>query len=101
MELKGSSKEHLGMDCSCDGCSTAPASGRKPTDLSRRGFVCSAVAGTAGILAGATVSAIRPALAQSTITPDEALKAMMDGNQRYVDGQLQSLNEDLSILKAK
>ena len=25
----------------------------------------------------------------------------MDGNQRYVSGQLQSLNEDLAILKAK
>ncbi|WP_245444806.1 carbonic anhydrase [Pseudaminobacter soli (ex Li et al. 2025)] len=36
-----------------------------------------------------------------TLTPDEAFKAMMDGNQRYLDGQLQSPNEDLSILKAK
>ncbi len=33
--------------------------------------------------------------------PDDALKALMDGNQRYIGGQLQSLNEDLSILKAK
>jgi carbonic anhydrase len=53
------------------------------------------------VLAGAAVSSIRPAAAQSTLTPDAALKEMMDGNQRYVDGQLQSLNEDLSILKAK
>ena len=28
-------------------------------------------------------------------------KALMDGNERYVAGQLQSLNEDLDILKAK
>jgi carbonic anhydrase len=35
------------------------------------------------------------------LTPETALKALMDGNQRYVGGQLQSLNEDLSILKAK
>ena len=40
-------------------------------------------------------------MAQSTLTPDEALKALMDGNQRYVGGQLKSLNEDLAILKAK
>ena len=44
---------------------------------------------------------VRPASAQSTLTPEEALKALMDGNERYVSGQLQSLNEDLSILKAK
>jgi carbonic anhydrase len=42
-----------------------------------------------------------PALAQSTSTPDDALKALMDGNGRFVSGQLQSLNEDLSILKSK
>jgi carbonic anhydrase len=35
------------------------------------------------------------------LTPEAALQALMDGNQRYVAGQLQSLNEDLSILKAK
>ncbi|HEX3215796.1 MAG TPA: carbonic anhydrase [Aestuariivirgaceae bacterium] len=42
-----------------------------------------------------------PALAQSTSTPDDALKALMDGNGRFVSGQLQSLDEDLSILKSK
>jgi carbonic anhydrase len=35
------------------------------------------------------------------MAPDDALKAMMDGNRRFIDGRLQSLNEDLSILKAK
>jgi carbonic anhydrase len=42
-----------------------------------------------------------PALAQSTSMPDDALKALMDGNGRFVSGQLQSLDEDLSILKSK
>jgi carbonic anhydrase len=101
MELKGTSTQHVATACSCDGCSTAAAGGTKANDLSRRGFLCSAVASTAAVLAAATVAPAGPALAQSTLTPDEALKAMMDGNQRYVAGQLESLNEDLAILKAK
>jgi carbonic anhydrase len=54
-----------------------------------------------GAALAAAVSSARPASAQSTIAPDDALKAMMDGNRRFIDGRLQSLNEDLSILKAK
>jgi carbonic anhydrase len=60
-----------------------------------RGFRRNAVTGTA------VVSRSAPASTQSTFTPDAALEALMDGNQRYVAGQLQSLDEDLSILKAK
>jgi len=89
------------MGCGCDSCSGEQAGREKGANLSRRGFLCSAVGGTAVALAGATVSSTRSALAQSTLTPDAALKEMMDGNQRFVSGQLQSLNEDLSILKAK
>src|SRR5262245_6056772 len=63
----------VGLVCRCEGCS-------KDADRARRA---------------------RPASAQSTLTPDEALKALTDGNGRYVGGQLQSLNEDLSILKEK
>ncbi|BCH32053.1 carbonic anhydrase [Mesorhizobium sp. L-8-10] len=92
---------HVGVACGCDSCSTAQGGAEKDGALSRRGFLASAVGGTAAVLAGATVSTTRPALAQSTLTPDAALKELMDGNQRYVGGQLQSLNEDLSILKAK
>jgi carbonic anhydrase len=57
----------------------------------------------ASLLAGASVELARPtpAAAQSTLTPEAALQAMMDGNQRFVDGRLQSLAEDLSILKQK
>jgi len=43
--------------------------------------------------------AIRPALAQTALTPDAALQRMMDGNGRYVRQRLQSFNEDLSILR--
>jgi Carbonic anhydrase len=63
-------------------------------------FLCNATAGTAVVLAGATFIDALPASAQSKLTHDATLKALMDGNQRYVGGQLQSLDEDLSILKA-
>lgn len=86
--------------CVCGDCSKDRSDNGNNTDLSRRGFLCSAIGGTAAVLAGATVSSTRPALAQTTLAPEEALQAMMDGNARYVGGQLQSLNEDLSILKA-
>jgi carbonic anhydrase len=87
--------------CGCDTCSTGQPVRERDASLSRRGFLCGAIAGTAAVVAGATVTDIRPALAQSTSTPDEALKTLMDGNQRYIAGALRSLDEDLSILKAK
>ena len=67
----------------------------KDADPARRGFLYSAIAGTAAVLAGVTVIRAQATTAQSTLTPDAALKALMDGNQRYVGGRLQSLNEDL------
>ena len=65
-----------------------------------RGGVGSAAA---GILASAGVefAALRPSLAQSKLTPDAALQALMDGNQRYVDQKLTFYREDLRILKRK
>jgi len=91
----------LDKACRCGCGSTEPAGHEKDADLARRGFLCNAIASSAVVLAGATVIRARSASAQSTLTPEAALKALMDGNQRYVAGQLQSLNEDLSILKAK
>jgi carbonic anhydrase len=88
-----------GIICRCINCSREQRGGVKPLDLSRRGFLCSAFAGAAVALAGA--ASVRPASAQSALSPEAALQAMMDGNQRYANGQLQSLNEDLAILKAK
>jgi hypothetical protein len=72
MHSKNTSENFAG-ECGCDGCSTKSI-GHKTTDFSRRGFLC-AVAGTAAVLAGATASSIRPALAQSNLTPDQALRS--------------------------
>jgi carbonic anhydrase len=101
MKPNNTFSKQTGTACRCDTCSTESGGREKGADLTRRGFLCSAIAGTAVVLGGAAVSSTRPALAQSTLTPEAALKELMDGNQRYIDGQLQSLNEDLSILKAK
>jgi carbonic anhydrase len=95
------SAQAVDMATRCNCGSTEPAGHHNDADLARRGFLCNAIASSAVVLAGATVIRARPASAQSTLTPEAALKALMDGNQRYVAGQLQSLNEDISILKAK
>lgn len=37
--------------------------------------------------------------AQSSLTPDQALKELMDGNERFVSGSMTSFEHDLKILK--
>lgn len=90
-----------GMTCHCGDCPVEPHQGAG-RDVDRRGFLRGTVAASvAGLLGGAALAAGGPASAQDIRTPDDALKAMMDGNQRYVGGQLRSPGEDLSMLKAK
>ena len=70
--------------------------------LSRRRFLGTALAGTAATLVGAASTGFllpMPALAQSPLTPDEALKALLDGNQRYIDGRFKSFDVDKQILR--
>ncbi len=70
--------------------------------LSRRRFLTSSLAGgAASLLAGAGTEELLspPLLAQSNLTPDEALKELMDGNARFVEGKLTSFAHDLKILK--
>jgi carbonic anhydrase len=62
-------------------------------------------------LAGAAVGLIpvaaaqfpfaRSAQAQSTMTPEQALQALSEGNARFVAGEMTSFDEDLKILKEK
>ncbi|HZD47372.1 MAG TPA: carbonic anhydrase [Silvibacterium sp.] len=75
---------------------------QSPAALSRRRFLVTALAGTAATLIGAASTGFllpEPALAQSNLTPDEALKALLDGNQRYIDGRFKSFDEDQQILR--
>ena len=76
--------------------------GSPDSALSRRKFLGSALAGTAATLLGAASTgflAPEPALAQSNLTPDEALKALLDGNERFVSEKLSSFDKDLKILR--
>jgi len=67
--------------------------------LSRRDLLAAAAA--AGLAGGVTAAALasRPAAAQSTLSPDQALERLMAGNARYVKGGLTAFNADLAILK--
>jgi carbonic anhydrase len=66
--------------------------------VSRRQFI--------GATAASMLAAVSPDLfsvsqlqAQSPLTPDEALKELMDGNERFASGRMTSLEHDLKILK--
>jgi len=71
-------------------------------NVSRRNsikFVAGAI-GT-GILAariGADVATPEPAIAENELTPDAAMKKLMEGNKRFVDRKRQSPNQDLPRL---
>jgi carbonic anhydrase len=103
MKLEGVSDERPRTACACGSCRTTPPHRTDGADPARRGFLRTVLGGTAAsVLAGATIAGARPAAAQDDpTTPDAALRAMLDGNQRFVGGRLHSHAEDLSILKAK
>jgi carbonic anhydrase len=61
----------------------------------RRQFVAGLAA--AGVVAGRGV----PALAQTGMTGEAAMRELMAGNERFVAGQITSFPEDLKILKEK
>ena len=70
--------------------------------LSRRKFLGTALGGTMATLAGAASMSFfstQSALAQSNLTPDDALKALLDGNGRSASGRLSTLDQDLKILR--
>jgi carbonic anhydrase len=58
---------------------------------------------TAGLMAGwgAEIALPKIARAQTQMTPDAALQTMMDGNKRFIQGQMTSFNDDLKLLKEK
>jgi carbonic anhydrase len=70
-------------------------------DLTRRGFLRAATAGSAGaaIHLDLGVSAPRIAHAQPPATPKDALKALMDGNARFTANQMISFDEDLDLIR--
>src|SRR5271156_6597288 len=72
------------------------------SESSRRGFLQMTLGGTlAGLAtaAGVEFATPHPVLAQSKLSPDAALKELMDGNQRFISGRMTSHELDLAILK--
>ena len=71
-------------------------------DMSRRRFVRTTVAATAGTLAqlGTHSAGPRP-LFQTTLSPEASLNELMEGNQRYVSGNMTAHEHDLQMLHAK
>jgi len=68
---------------------------------SRRTILRGAAAVGAGVLAGGVGSRPDAALAQTApATADEALKRLLDGNQRFTQGKINAANRDLDRLKA-
>lgn len=81
----------------------SPIAGEAGRALSRRCFLRRTVATTAGSLVGlgTNFAAPRTAFSQTTHSPEEALKELMDGNQRYVSGTMTAHEHDLGVLHAK
>ena len=75
---------------------------RNTTGFGRREFLGGALAtaaiGTA-VRVGVEMVAPAEAYAQSNLTPDEALKALMAGNERFAANKLTSIEHDLVALK--
>ena len=69
--------------------------------IARRQFLRHVLAGavTGAAVAGIAVALPRPLLAQTPLTPDAALRALMAGNERFDNHQLTSVEHDLRILK--
>jgi carbonic anhydrase len=64
---------------------------------SRRVFLHTTLIG-AGLAVSARGSA---ALAQTALSPDAALRQLMEGNRRFIDNLMVSFDQDLDVLRAK
>ena len=72
------------------------------TGFGRREFLggaLSAAAVGAATRVGADMISPEPAHAQSAMTPDEALRALLAGNERFAANKLTSIEHDLTMLK--
>lgn len=66
--------------------------------VSRRGFL-EGVATSTLIAAISNFAIVRPALAQTTLTPDAALQKMMDGNRLYIEKGALVYADDLAAFR--
>lgn len=98
-----SRKVHAEFDNDACGCATCgDGAGGQEAGFSRRGLLTRVAVGAAAAAfagAGIDLAVPRAAYAQSTLTPDAALKELMDGNRRFTERKMTAFDEDLSILK--
>lgn len=64
--------------------------------LTRRDVLRMATVGGASAFVAGCVSATAP---RGNVTPEEALRILMDGNARYASGQMTSFDEDLELIR--
>ena len=89
------SNEHHGMLFGCSCCAGGIHQRKAIRQWSRRGFLSTGIAGALAT----TMALPQRARAQSTLSPDAALQALLDGNKRFAEKRLTSFNEDLAILQ--
>jgi carbonic anhydrase len=80
-----------------------PKDAARPTGVDRRHFFHTALAGTVvGIAArsGIRLTSVRSRPANANLSPEAAFQELLDGNRRFANYQLTSIDHDLSILKA-
>jgi carbonic anhydrase len=82
------------ISCSCCGNTPHPP---KRGMASRRRFMATGLA--AGVVVAGSAMLPRPAWAQTTLSPDAALQALIDGNKRFVDKKLTSFGVDVAALR--
>lgn len=92
-----------GIGCLCHGhpadIANPPIWERIMPTLSRRHVVGAGLGGAIAAMISGVGTASRSASAQSTMSPDDALKALMDGNRRFVERRLTSFQEDMDMLR--
>ena len=79
-----------------------PRPGVSNEEASRRKFLQTAMGGAvAGLVSAAGMEFVAPssALAQSLLTPEQALQELLEGNKRFVAVELTSFEQDLAILR--
>ena len=72
--------------------------------VSRRSFLGGSVTGIAGGILGGVSMEIFDAEtleAQTNMTPDESLRHLMEGNERFVSGKLTELNTSLNLIRQR
>src|SRR5258708_6820785 len=90
--------ENQGTSFGCCCCESGIHRTQLTSRLSRRRFLGTAIAGVAAAITLGTALP-KPVRAQTTISPDDALQALLEGNKRFVEKHLTSFDEDLAILR--